>query len=110
ADIVTLRLSHAGAEPSLPGLVEGLTIDGRRDEQGPYRSEERQQAHLVELGGDSEQGGALRASLEQLTLRSGTGSGLFIDSDTDVTVCGLSASELWRDALTLNGGATRLRV
>src|SRR6185503_12365627 len=31
-------------------------------------------------------------------------------SDTDVTVCGLSASELWRDALTLNGGATRLRV
>jgi len=110
ADIVTLRLSHAGAEPSLRALVEGLTIDGRREEQGPYRDKERQQAHLVELGGDSEQGGAVRASLEKITLLSGTGSGLFVDSDSDVTVCGLSASELWRDALTLNGGATRLRV
>ena len=53
------------------------------------------------------QGGALRASFERVALVSGTGSGLFVGPDAEVTVCGLSASELWRDALTLNGGATR---
>jgi hypothetical protein len=109
-DIVSLRQGHEGAEPSQRTLVEGLTIDGRREEQGPYRDHERQNAHLVALEGDSEQGGALRTSFERLALVSGTGSGLFIGPDSEVTVCRLDASELWRDALTLNGGGTVLRV
>jgi hypothetical protein len=110
AEVVSLRLGHEGAEPSQRGLVEGLTIDGRREEQGPYREHERQHAHLVALEGDTGQGGALRASFERLALVSGTGSGLFIGPDSEVTVCGLGATELWRDALTLNGGGTVLRV
>jgi hypothetical protein len=110
ADTVSLRLAYAGTEPSQLSLVEGLTIDGRREEQGPYRDSERQGAHLVALAGDAVQGGALRASLERLVLVSGTASGVFVDDDSDVTVCGLSASELWRDALTLHGGASKLRV
>jgi hypothetical protein len=109
-DTVSLRMGYEGAEPSPPSLVEGLAIDGRREEQGPYRAHEREAAHLLELAGDADQGGALRATFERVTLVSGTGSGLFIGPNADVTVCGLSASELWRDALTLNGGATELRV
>jgi hypothetical protein len=110
ADTVSLRLAHEGTEPSQLSLVEGLTLDGRREEQGPYRNRERENAHLVALAGDTAQGGALRASLERLVVGSGTGSGVFVGPDSDVTVCGLSASELWRDALTLHGGASRLRV
>jgi hypothetical protein len=110
ADTVSLRVLHEGQAASPPSLVEGLSIDGRREEQGPYRDHEREHAHLVELDGDPKQGGALRASFERLVLSSGTGSGLFIGPDSDVTVCHWSASELWRDALTLDGGGTRLRV
>lgn len=110
ADAVSLRIAHAGAEPSPASLVEGLTIDGRRDEQGPYRDHERQSAHLVQLNGDSARGGTLRVELERLVLGSGTGSGLFVGPNTEATVCSLRASELWRDALTLNGGATQLKL
>lgn len=109
-DTVSLRLSHEGSESSQPSLVEGLTIDGRRESQGPYRNHEREEAHLVAVNGDAEQGGALRASFEDVALSSGTGSGLLVGPDSEVTVCGLHANELWRDALTLNGGATRLRI
>jgi len=109
-DLVSLRVQHEGVEPSRPTLVEGLSIDGRREDQGPYRDHEREQAHLVQVAGDSAQGGALQLSLEGLTLGSGTGSGLFLGPDSDVTLCGLRASELWRDAVTLNGGGTRLRM
>jgi hypothetical protein len=110
AGTVSLRLAHQGLGLSPPSLVEGLTIDGRREEQGSYRDHEREHAHLVELDGDATQSGALRATFERLVLSSGTGSGLFVGPDSEVTVCHLSASELWRDALTLDGGETRLRA
>lgn len=110
ADTVSLRIQHEGMSPSPPSLVEGLSIDGRREEQGPYRDHEREDAHLVELAGDSTLGSALHASFERLVLSSGTGSGLLVGPDSEVTVCGVSASELWRDALTLAGGETRLRL
>lgn len=110
ATTVSLRVQHAGTEASPPGLVEGLTIDGRREEQGPYRDHEQDDAHLMVLNGDPTLGGTLRASVEGVLLTSGISSGLFVGSDSEVTVCHLSASELWRDALTLYGGATVLRV
>jgi hypothetical protein len=109
-DVVSLRLEHVGSENSEPSLVEGLAVDGRRDEQGPYRDKERQDAHLVALQGDAMRGGRIVATLEGLELRSGTGSGVKIGSDAEVTLCRLSASELWRDAITATGGATRLRI
>jgi hypothetical protein len=110
ADVVSLRIEHAGAEPSPATLVEGLSIDGRRDEQGPYREHEREQAHLLRVNGDPLQGGGLRVELERLALASGTGSGLLVGPDSEATVCDLRANELWRDALTLTGGRSQLRL
>ena len=110
ADAVSLRLEQKGTAVSAPSLVEGLTIDGRRDAQGAYRDDERYEAHLLGLQGDAVEGGVNRATFERVHLLSGTGSGLFIGPNVDATVCNLSASELWRDALTLNGGGARLRL
>jgi hypothetical protein len=109
-DVVSLRVEHVGAENSAPSLVEGLFVDGRREEQGPYRDKERENAHLVATLGDAERGGRIIATLEGLDLRSGTGSGVKIGSDGDVTLCHLTASELWRDAITVTGGATKIRI
>ncbi len=109
-DVVSLRVEHTGADDSAPSLVEGLSVDGRRDEQGPYRNKERQDAHLVATQGDAERGGRIVATLEGLDLRSGTGSGVKVGSDGDVTLCRLTASELWRDAITVTGGATKIRI
>jgi hypothetical protein len=109
-DIVSLHLEHMGPDASLPSLVEGLTIDGRREAQGAYRDRERQDAHLVALLGDVETGGRMRATLEGLELSSGTGSGVKIGSEVDVSLCRLSANELWRDAIQATGGSTKVRV
>jgi hypothetical protein len=110
ADVITLHVDQAGTASSAPTLVEGLSIDGRREEQGAYRDHEREEAHLLRLQGDATAGGVARATFEDVRLLSGTASGLFIGPNSDATVCKLSASELWRDALTLNGGASRLRL
>lgn len=110
ADLISLRLQHRGAAVSAATLVEGLAIDGNREHQGPYREHELEGAHLVDVAGDAEQGGSARATFERVRLASGTASGLVVGPNSDVTVCGLQASELWRDALTLNGGATTLRL
>ena len=56
ADVVTLRIEHGGAADSALSLLEGLVIDGRRDEQGAYRDHERENAHLVALSGDGVEG------------------------------------------------------
>jgi hypothetical protein len=109
-DVVSLRLEHVGPDASEPSLVEGLAIDGRRDAQGPYRDRERQDAHLVALLGDVEAGGRMLATLEGLELSSGTGSGVKIGSEVDISLCRLSANELWRDAITATGGGTRVRI
>ena len=110
ADLISLRVAHSGAEHSAPTLIEGLTIDGQRDAQGPYRNREREDAHLIELAGDPMLGGRVHGHLEHLTLVSGTASGVMIQTDAEVTVCGLRASELWRDALTASGGASVVRL
>jgi hypothetical protein len=110
ADTVTLRIDQVGAADSARTLVEGLTIDGRRDIQGAYRDHERENAHLVALEGDSDQGGRVLGSLEGMLLVSGTGSGTWVGADADVSVCNLEASELWRDAVTVVGGNTVARL
>ncbi len=110
ADVVGLHIEHAGTGDSLPSLVEGATFDGRRDEQGAYRDNERQDAHLIALQGDSRDGGRVTSTLESIELSSGTASGVMVGPDVNVTLCGVRANELWRDAVTVSGGATRVRL
>jgi hypothetical protein len=109
-DLVSLRIEHLGSIDALPSLVEGASFDGRREEQGPYRDSERQDAHLVALQGDGAEGGRATASLERIGLDSGTASGVMVGPDVNVTLCGVRANELWRDAVTVVGGATRMRL
>ncbi len=110
ADLVGVRIEHTGASDSLPSLVEGATFDGRRDEQGAYRDSEREDAHLIALHGDMGEGGRVTSTLERIELSSGTASGVMVGPDANVTLCGVRANELWRDAVTVSGGATRVRL
>lgn len=110
ASAVTLRADHVAPADSRPTLIEGISIDGRRDEQGPYANAELEHAHLIRLSGSFEQPGRLVSTLESITLSSGTASGVFWGPGTDTTVCHLQINDLWRDALTLRGGGSRLRL
>ena len=75
ATMVTLRLRQDAATAA-PVLVEGLAIDGRRDSQGEFRNYELGEAHLVSMYPDPLLATQQRVSLEDLSLRDGTGDGV----------------------------------
>ncbi len=89
-------------------LIEGLTLDGRRDEQGPFENDQLTDAHLVSLRGDPERAGQLRVTLESLGLESSTASGVFLGPGVNATLCRLHGADLWRNVVTLRGGHTRV--
>lgn len=107
---ITLTIEHSGPDNSVATLIEGLVVDGQRERQGPFRDFELQDARLIELSGASNATGKLRVSLENLTLTNGTGNGLSFGPNYEATVCQLHASELWRDAVSLRGGQSRIRI
>jgi len=108
ADTVGIAVAHGGATDSEGSLVEGVTLDGRRELQGSYDDDELADAHLVALRGDAESAGRLRAAVENVGLEASTASGVFIGPGVDATLCRLRAEDLWRDVVTLRGGGTRV--
>jgi hypothetical protein len=50
------------------------------------------------------------AALEDVGMRASTASAVWIGPGSDVAVCRLTASDMWRDALTLRGGGSTLRL
>jgi hypothetical protein len=109
-DVVTLSIEHSGDVNSAPTLVEGVSIDGRRDEQGAYVGYERQLASLVAVAGDPQLPGRLQVSLEGVTVTAGTGDGISVGTNVDGRLCQVRGQDLWRDMLSVRGGDTRLRV
>ena len=109
-DSALLAVAYAGTGDSLPTLIEGVTLDGRRDQQVDYRAGEGNDAHLLSLAADAGRPNRLRASIESVTLDEATGSGVFIGPESDVRLCRLRGSNLWRDIVTLRGGGSSLDV
>jgi hypothetical protein len=105
---VTLRILHAGGPNSLPTLIEGLTVDGRRDSQGAYQGLEQENAHLVSLGSAVDQPGRLQGAVEDVTVNSGTGDGVAVGPNSDVTLCRIRGTDLWREFVSLHGGGSTL--
>lgn len=107
---VTLDVLHSGDTDSLPTLIEGVTIDGHREDQGPYQDFERENAHLIAVAGDIQQPGRVSIDVNSVTLRSGTGDGLAIGPNSDATACDIVADNIWREAVSVHGGNTDLRL
>lgn len=110
ADTVSVAFAYAGSVDSAATLVEGLSIDGQRNLQGPYQDSELIETNFIAVRGDAEQAGRARATVESLTGDDGTASAVYVGPNADVDVCHLAASNMWRDALTLRGGGSSLRV
>jgi Calx-beta domain len=109
-DVKTLIVEHSGQLDSAPTLIEGVHLDGRRDQQGAFLSYERESANLIDVAGDPALPGRLEISLEDLSLSAGTGDGLEVGTNVDANLCHLQGNDLWRDMLSVRGGNTRVRV
>jgi len=106
---VTLSLAHAGRQDSPHTLLEGFRIDGRRDEQGAFLDDSQENAHLIHAFADPSTPGRLRVTLESLTLESGVGDGVAFGPNVDGALCRTSCYDLWREAVSVSGGNSRLR-
>jgi len=105
-----LSVVHDAPEDSLPTLIEGLSLDGRRDSQGSYRDYERENDHLIAVESRVDEPSRLNVSVESVAVSSGTGDGVAVGPDTVAHLCRIQAQDIWRDALSLHGGNSTLRV
>ena len=105
-----LSVVYAGAADSARTLIEGVALDGRREQQGAYDDDQLADSHLIALGSAADSPARLRAALEGITLAQGTGSGVFVGPQVDARLCRLHTTDLWRDAVTLRGGGTTLDI
>jgi hypothetical protein len=101
---------HSGAQPSAPLVIQGLSFDGNRQEQGPYRGRQVEQSHLMLLTGDRSKPGRLQASLENVSFVDGVADGLLVNTNVDARLCHVRLRDLWRGGVRLYGGASSLRV
>ncbi len=109
-DAVTLNVAYRGAEDSAPTLVEGLRVDGQRDAQGDYQAKVGENAHLLAWAGNPQLAGHLNGFVESVELESGTGSGVFVGPQANLSLCRVRATDLYRDAVTLRGGDSSIDV
>lgn len=107
---VAVLLEYQGDSDSDLTLVEGLALDGRRDEQGEYRNNELAEAHLIALHGTAASKGRLRAAIQGVELEASTGSGVFVGPQVDAALCRVQGFDLWRDLVTLRGGGSRVEA
>ncbi len=105
-----LYVAYDGDIDSLSTLIEGVSIDGRRELQGEYRDYERENDHLIAVDGGAQRPGQLRVSVEGVSVSSGTGDGVAVGPDSKASLCQIQANDIWRDAISLHGGRSTLKV
>lgn len=108
ADAVMLRLEYAGAEDSRRVVLQGLSLSGARDQQGPFDEWQLQESSLLLISGDPASAGRLEVELESLRVSDSGGNGLVLGTNVVASVCDLVGQEVFTDVLKLRGGHTEL--
>lgn len=105
-----ISVQYDGDADSAPTLVEGVSVDGRRDSQGDFQDYQRQDDHLIMLEANSQHVGMLAVAVQDVHVVSGTGDGVAVGPNTDAALCHITAHDIWRDAISLHGGRSNLKV
>lgn len=101
---------YSADQDSAPLVVEGITFDGSAQSQGPFRGYELEQAHLMFFNAASSSTGRLVARVIDCTVRNAVADGVSAYDNVDVTVRNLSAADVFRGAVVLTGGNSKLVV
>ena len=107
-DSQLLKLDHSSDEDSEVVVLQGFTLDGNRDEQGPFEEHEYQDSDLLFVWGDPGRVGRLRLLMEDVTFRQTGGNGIWLDTNTDATLCQLRGEDVFTDMIKLGGGNSSL--
>jgi len=105
-----LRVTHAGAEDSALTLLQGFTLDGNRDAQGPFTEWQFQESELLYAQGAPTSAGRMRLVVEDVDFVNTGGNGILLDTNTDASLCQIRGNEVFTDVVKLSGGNSRLEL
>lgn len=109
-DAHTLVLRHAGDTDSELTLIQGLTLDGNRDEQGDFTDWQYENSDLLRIEADASRRGRTRFVGEDLWLQATGGNGVWLGSNVDGALCHLQGDNVWTDLIKVGGGNGALRA
>lgn len=107
-NMVTLRVAHEGPADGASTLIEGLSIDGRRYDQGNIDDFLLNEANLIHVAADSALAGRARLTLESLRLSDATNDGVALRDNADASVCDVQGRDISRELLSARGGNIRV--
>lgn len=93
---------------SRPLVFRGLSFDGNRQNQGPYRAYELEQQHAIFLAADGP--GRLVAMVEDCHFRDGVADAISVYTNVSATISRCSATDVFRGGITVTGGNTTVQV
>ena len=106
----TENAPYEGDSDSAPLVIRGLTFDGSSQSQGPFQSSQLEQAHLIFLNASPARAGHLVSIVEDVVFRNGVADGLSLYTNTDTTIVNVKATDVFRGAVTLTGGASKVAI
>lgn len=101
---------YSADHDSSPLVVEGITFDGSAQSQGPFRGYELEQAHLMFFNAAPSRTGRLVVRVIDCEVRNAVADGVSVYDNVDMTVRNLSAADVFRGAIVLTGGNSKLDV
>ena len=95
---------------SPPLCFRNITIDGNRDNQGPYTTYQQEQSHLIFLTGQATQAGRLRVFIDNCSFIGSVADGVSQFTNVDLSISNCYMSNCFRGGLVVTGGFSRLRA
>ena len=106
----TERDLYASDQDSAPLVIEGISFDGSAQSQGPFRAYELEQAHLMFFNAAPSRSGRIVVRVIDCDVRNAVADGVSVYDNVDMTVRNLSAADVFRGAVVLTGGNSKLNV
>ncbi len=101
---------YSSDKDSPPMIIEGLTFDGNRTEQGDYTEYQLEQAHQLFLSADPKRAGRLRVRILNCQFQNAVADAISTYTNVDVQISNCTARDCFRGGITITGGYSRLQV
>ena len=101
---------HSDQSNSSPLIIQNITFNGNRINQGPYRRYQKEQQHFIFLSADRNKKGRLVAEIRDCSFEDGVADGIHVYTNVDVKILNCKATNVYRGGITVGGGNSRLHV
>lgn len=103
-----VSIAYTGASDSNQTTIEGLTLDGNRDNQGTFTGGALEQSHCLFAAASGV--GKLNLIVRDVTTRNSCGDGIALYTAISAQITNCAGVNCWRQAISVTGGGSTLQV